>query len=203
MELFGYLLVVFLFSVAPGPGMILNAIIALNHGLKSAFSSLAGMTTGISFYAVLSFFFIDFISKTPVVLHSIQFLGSVYVIYMGYKKIISHKIPKLDVNTKKIPDIKFYLEGLALSLSGPKPIIFFTTIMPPFIDFNINVGEQVIVYTLIFLAIMLFINVSYTILSLKLADKINESGKYIPMINHISGYFFVLLGVYLIINTFI
>ncbi len=203
MELFGYLLVVFIFSIAPGPGMILNAVIALNHGFKSSFSSLMGMTTGISFYAIVSFFFIDFISKTPIVLHSIQFLGSIYVIYMGYKKIISHKIPKLDKKTKKIGDVKFYLEGLALSLSGPKPIIFYTTIMPPFIDFTLNVGEQVVVYTFIFLAIMLFINIFYIVLSLKLADKINESGKYIPMINHISGYFFILLGIYLIINIFI
>ena len=74
MELFAYFIVVLMLSITPGPGMILNMVIALNQGFKSSFMSLLGMSSGITFYAIVTFFFIELLSENPIILNLIQLL---------------------------------------------------------------------------------------------------------------------------------
>jgi len=202
MDLSLYIIAVFLFMAAPGPGILLNIIISLNYGIKTSLFSIFGMMTGLLAYSLISFFLIELLTTSNSnFINIVQFVGSSYVIYMGYKKIKSHKKANLHKEVNKKPKLKFYLDGLAMSFSGPKPIIFFTGVLPPFIDFTTNANEQFIILTSIFFVMMFLINISYSFLSVIVANRINESEKYISKINLGSGYFFILLGLFLLSKT--
>ena len=199
MDLSVYIIAVFLFMATPGPGIMLNIIISLNYGIKTTLFSIFGMMSGLIFYAVISFYLIELLTSTnSIFLNTVQLIGSSYVIYMGLKKLKSHKKANLHKHIEQKPKFKFYLDGLFMSFSGPKPIIFFTGVLPPFIDFNKDPNEQFIILSIVFLSMMFLINLFYSFLSIKIAGRVKESEKYISKMNVGSGYFFILLGIFLI-----
>lgn len=199
MDLGFYLLVILLVSFTPGPGIIFNILLALNHGLKKVFFSVSGMMSGFLFYGVASFYLMGFLNASGSLLFNVvQFAGSVYVIYMGYSKIMSHKRPNLHKEVESRANSKLFLDGLFLSVSGPKPLIFFTSILPPFIDFESNASYQFAVMTGIFLMGIFLANLFYSLAGLGVAGKVSNSEKHISRLNFGSGWFFVGLGLFLI-----
>jgi len=108
----------FVLSIFPGPVNILIVSSSLNHGFKKTFSFISGATIGFTILLIIvSFGFKQFIIDRPFLVSSIEVLGSLFIIYMGFKIIMSNSFD-LD-NNKSAKYLRFH-EGFLLQWLNPK-----------------------------------------------------------------------------------
>ena len=60
--------------------------------------------------------------------------GAIFLVYLGFKMINTTQTKISLKNSKK--KSTFYKEGILLAITNPKPIIFFSSIYPQFVDSN-------------------------------------------------------------------
>jgi len=133
--------------MVPGPSLIIILYIANTKDFISSVIASIGHGIGILIYALISIFSISFIIKiAPFTVQIIQFIGAIFLIYIG-SKIIFIKSPdeqKIDqkLNTKSL--LESFILGLTTSLINPKVIIFFTSIFSQFLDDDYSVFTKII-----------------------------------------------------------
>ena len=104
-------------SISPGPVNMISITSGINNGFRKTFSFVSGATIGFTILLIcVGFGLITIIDTYPIFLNIISILGSLFIIYLGYKIATSNS--KLELNTEqKIP--KFY-EGFLLQWLNPK-----------------------------------------------------------------------------------
>lgn len=146
-EWFTIFLVCSIGAMVPGPSLIIILYIANTKDFISSVIASIGHGIGILIYALISIFSISFIIKiAPFTIQIIQFIGAMFLIYIG-SKIIFIKSPdeqKIDqkLNTKSL--LESFILGLTTSLINPKVIIFFTSIFSQFLDDDYSVFTKII-----------------------------------------------------------
>ncbi|MGA2655663.1 MAG: LysE family translocator [Gammaproteobacteria bacterium] len=103
-------------SITPGPVNMIILSSGINYGFKKTMPYVAGANIGfILLLLAVGFVFEQFIQAYPVFLNYLAIIGSLYIIYMGYK--IATSNPKIEIKKENIP--KFH-EGFLLQWLNPK-----------------------------------------------------------------------------------
>ncbi|HIS09266.1 MAG TPA: LysE family transporter, partial [Candidatus Scatomorpha intestinipullorum] len=68
---------------------------------------------------------------------SLSFIGGIYLIYISYE-LFRKKKNQINFTQKKQKNILLYFKGLFINLSNPKAILFFATIISPFMQDNLE-----------------------------------------------------------------
>lgn len=108
----------FVLSISPGPVNIMILSSSLNYGFKKTFSFISGATIGFTMLLIIiSFGFEKLLVKSSMLVSSIEILGSLFIIYMGYKIIVSNSF---DLNNDKPMKYLRFHEGFLLQWLNPK-----------------------------------------------------------------------------------
>ena len=103
-------------SITPGPVNMIILSSGINYGVKKTIPYVSGATVGFTLLLLfIGFGFSQFINAYPFFLTYLAIVGSLYIIYMGYK--IASSKPELEIRKKDVP--KFY-EGFLLQWINPK-----------------------------------------------------------------------------------
>ena len=201
-EWFTIFLVCSIGAIVPGPSLIIILYIANTKDFISSVIASIGHGIGILIYALISIFSISFIIKiAPFTIQIIQFIGAIFLIYIG-SKIIFIKSPdeqKIDqkLNTKSL--LESFILGLTTSLINPKVIIFFTSIFSQFLDDDYSVFTKII---MAFLAGVIdttwYVLASYSVNLKTIKNYIISSQK---LIFFILGSILIFFSIYLIYSS--
>lgn len=104
-------------SISPGPVNMMIITSGINNGFSKTFSFISGATIGFTLLLIfIALGLKSFLDEYPLFLEYLGYLGSFFIIYMGYK--IASSKPDLESanNTK---ELKFY-EGFLLQWLNPK-----------------------------------------------------------------------------------
>ena len=128
-------------AITPGPSLIVILYITNTKNLFSGIIASLGHGCGIFIYALISIFSLSFLLHiAPFMVDIIQFIGALFLIYIG-SKILSFKPLKQKDNHKyKLPSsfVGSYVIGLTTSLINPKVIIFFSAVFSQFLNDDYN-----------------------------------------------------------------
>jgi threonine/homoserine/homoserine lactone efflux protein len=103
-------------SITPGPVNMMILSSGINYGIKRTIPYVSGATVGfILLLLLIGFGLSEFIHAYPFFLTYLAIVGSLYIIYMGYK--IASSESTLEINQEAIP--KFY-QGFLLQWINPK-----------------------------------------------------------------------------------
>ncbi|CDZ76439.1 Cysteine/O-acetylserine efflux protein [Legionella massiliensis] len=103
-------------SITPGPVNMIILSSGINYGVKRTLPYVSGATVGFILLLVfIGFGFSQFINAYPSFLSYLAIVGSLYIIYIGYK--IASSKSELEISKKEAP--KFY-EGFLLQWVNPK-----------------------------------------------------------------------------------
>ncbi|PLY07459.1 MAG: lysine transporter LysE [Arcobacter sp.] len=107
----------FVMSISPGPVNMMIVSSGINYGFKKTFAFISGATIGFTLLLVIiAFGFQKFLLSSPNFLFYIEIVGSLFIIYMGYK--IATSISSLDGQSSN-KTLRFY-EGFLLQWLNPK-----------------------------------------------------------------------------------
>lgn len=137
MELGMLFLLGFTTALIPGPDILFVLRNTLNLGFKQGFLGFLGIFSGwLVFLSLIYFGFSSFI-QGDIIQASLSFIGGIYLIYISYE-LFRKKKNQINFTQKKQKNILLYFKGLFINLSNPKAILFFATIISPFMQDNLE-----------------------------------------------------------------
>lgn len=137
MELRMLFLLGFTTALIPGPDILFVLRNTLSLGFKQGFLGFLGIFSGwLVFLSLIYFGFSSFI-QGDIIQASLSFIGGIYLIYISYE-LFRKKKNQINFTQKKQKNILLYFKGLFINLSNPKAILFFATIISPFMQDNLE-----------------------------------------------------------------
>ncbi|MFT5675673.1 MAG: homoserine/homoserine lactone efflux protein [Paraglaciecola sp.] len=163
--------IAFIAAAIPGPAILLVSTHSLQYGTPRALITVAGNVTGLFIMSacfILGLSALVMVSSTAFII--LKVLGALYLVYMGVK-VWRSGVQLKAVDSKcqtKFSAWSLYSQGLLISITNPKAIIFTSALFPQFI----NISEPLLLQFLILVTTLMLCSfmclLSYSLLSQKL-----------------------------------
>ena len=186
-------------AMSPGPSL---ALVIRN---STKFSRIAGLMTaighglGIGIYAVFAVTGLVIVITTNVYLFQlIQILGICFLLYFGIQFILQQSNEIIIDDKQK--NINSFIQGFSISILNPKILIWFAAIFSQFVSVNGTfTSNSILVLTASIIDCIWYVIVALVVTSYGLN---NFFQKRIDIIQKVSGFILVLIGIILIIDFF-
>ena len=182
-----FALAFFLLVVTPGPAIATIVSRTLNSGILTGFALTFGFIIGDFIFLSVAILGLAKLAATMgPFFRIVKYLGAAYLIYMGYKAFTSEAKPLSLVPQREDSFLREMGSGLLLILGNPKPIVFYSALLPSFFDLNrFGPSEFAILFGII-ICISLVVNGAYTLLADK-TRRLFASVKAIKRLNQTTG----------------
>ena len=192
-------LIILQVSVAFSPGLIIALIVneSVQKSRKNGLEVATGAATGAIFITIITAGVVTFIfNLIPQILTMIYIAGIIYIVYKG---IVTIKA-EIKINDTNINGGSFNA-GMKLNLINPKMWVFYLSVLPIFVTENENVFTQLIILGAITIFVNLIADISYAYMSSYFFQ--DSSVKTKKVINAVSGFCLILIGIYLFFSRFL
>jgi threonine/homoserine/homoserine lactone efflux protein len=123
-----------LLSMTPGPAVLLVVSQGMRRGFRSSRRGAAGILTGNAIYFALSAAGLGaLLVASKRVFDVLQIAGAAYLVLLGLKMLVWPN-RQADESTSLPGDSGSFMQGLLTQLANPKAIVFFTALLPQFVD---------------------------------------------------------------------
>lgn len=121
-------------AATPGPNMLLVMTSSVRSGFKRSFATMAGCLTGVVLMMAVSAAGLGaLLQAAPRVFGALKLAGAAYLAYIGARMWLA-KPPVDSAPAAPAPRSGLYRQGLLVSLSNPKAMLFAAAFLPQFID---------------------------------------------------------------------
>lgn len=193
MELTLLFILGFTAALIPGPDILFVLRNTLALGFKQGVISLLGIFSG--WLIFLGLIYLGFTSyfNSQLIQATLSGIGGIYLLYLAYllfKKSNNH----INFSQNRQKNFSLYFKGLLINLSNPKAILFFATIISPFIQGSLEISFIVLLsaLSLAFLSVIFVGTFFRRFITNALFDKIDK----------ICSIIFVCFGVWLLYSSF-
>ncbi|HAT1597760.1 TPA: LysE family translocator [Legionella pneumophila] len=196
------IILVFISLISPGPDFAIIVKNSLAYSRRSGLFTALGIALGSLVHISYTLLGLGlFITKTPIILRIIQYLGAGYLFYIGLKNL------KAQPNTDKMGDYstyndlkpsKAFFNGFITNLLNPKAMLFFISL------FSVLMPEEISIQTKLFLAMVLFLQILlwFSFVAFSLSGK-NTRAKFQRIsywIERITGVILIALALKLLLS---
>ena len=192
-------LIILQVSVAFSPGLIIALIVneSVQKSRKNGLEVATGAAAGAIFITIITAGIVTFIfNLIPQILTMIYIVGIIYIVYKGIVTINAEiKIDDTNINAGS------FNAGMQLNLINPKMWVFYLSVLPIFVTENENVFTQLIILGAITIFVNLIADISYAYMSSYFFQ--DSSVKTKKVINAVSGFCLILIGIYLFFSRFL
>ena len=192
-------LIILQVSVAFSPGLIIALIVneSVQKSRRNGLEVATGAATGAIFITIITAGIVTFIfNLIPQILTMIYIVGIIYIVYKGIVTIKAEiKIDDTNINAGS------FNAGMQLNLINPKMWVFYLSVLPIFVTENENIFVQLIILGVITIFVNLIADISYAYMSSYFFE--HSSVKTKKVINAVSGFCLILIGIYLFFSRFL
>lgn len=156
MEVFGLALLGILIVISPGADFVLVLKNSLNQGRKAGIYTALGISMAICIHIAYSLLGISYLISQHQWLHqAIQYAGSAYLIYLGFKGLLSinTQTNTFKADQDKIQASRYFAQGFLCNLLNPKTMLFFLSIFSQVISPNQTEQTLALIYGLYMIAL--------------------------------------------------
>jgi homoserine/homoserine lactone efflux protein len=155
-----------LLALTPGPNMSLILASTLTSGLRAGLMTLAGTTTGLALLVAAAA-----IGMSSVMVFMaewfdvIRWIGALYLVYLGARQLWQFRRRAAGiVPPPRAAGTSHYFQGVFVSLSNPKVLLFLGAFLPQFIDPAGDAAFQLPVLAVLFVIVLALVDVGYTLM---------------------------------------
>ncbi|HEY9236265.1 MULTISPECIES: LysE family translocator [Phenylobacterium] len=131
-----FLTVMAVMAITPGPANLFSIATGAQRGNVAALIGVAGMNTAtLVWFAAAALGLGALILAFPQVFHLLAFGGAAYIAWLGLKSLkgaFEAREPAGHAEARR--GRSAFLDGFAVQIANPKAILFFTAVLPPFLD---------------------------------------------------------------------
>ncbi len=134
-----FLITDLIFCLTPGPATLVTVSHALPHGPAGGMRGALGPIVGVNFgnfiwYGLTAFGLIALIQAFPTAYSVLRWIGVTYLVWMGMRMLSGQNSALARQSAERASFSRGFVNGLAVHMSNPKALLFYTAIIPPFID---------------------------------------------------------------------
>lgn len=192
-----FLLATMVIVVTPGPSVALASSQAMRFGSRAALVTVLGDALGSVLHILIATLGLQLLLKTAAaVLPSLQIAGGLYILYLGFKSIQERNAASTGAISAS-GDREAFTSGFLACVSNPKAIVFFAALFPGFIDPDLSIAFQSMVYGTVFVLLDGFFILTYaTMAALVFRSSFGSKANF----NIVSGIGLGLVGLLLVIK---
>ncbi|MBO0739931.1 MAG: LysE family translocator [Hyphomicrobiaceae bacterium] len=153
-------------GLTPGPNMSLILASTLTSGRRAGLLTVAGTTSGLALLVAaatagmtsLMVFMAEWFDV-------IRWIGALYLVYLGARQLwLFRQRRAQDAPPPRPKGANLYLEGLLVSLSNPKVLLFLGAFLPQFVDPVGNAVVQLSLLAVLFIAVLAAVDIGSTLI---------------------------------------
>ncbi|MDO6746082.1 LysE family translocator [Gilvimarinus sp. 1_MG-2023] len=131
-----FLVTTVMLILVPGPAAITVAAQGASYSSRQACWGVLGVASAdVLFFALSATGIASLLLASNFMFSVIKWFGVVYLLYLGISALFSQSgVIKLSVERKESSRKKIFSQGLVVQLANPKALMYFTALLPQFID---------------------------------------------------------------------
>jgi homoserine/homoserine lactone efflux protein len=141
-----------IFSLTPGPTVMLISAYGFRGGSKDAAAAIAGTQTGNTLWYVICVTGLGaLVTASPLVFQIIKLAGAAYLVWLGVSSLWHSWHAAADAVGPKLTG-KPYVQATLTQMGNPKAILFFGALVPQFLDTHaVLVPQYLIMFVVTFI----------------------------------------------------
>ena len=182
--------------LSPGPAALAVTAEAASNGFKKSTLVILGIASAnVVFFILSATGIITLIIASQTLFNLIKWIGVAYLLYLGFTAVFSQSGPLSIQTSKNKPSktYKIFMRGFVLEISNPKALLYFSALLPQFVDINAPVVPQLIILCLITMILDLVCYSLYGYLGFKSRGKFIKP-IIIKLINRSAGAMLIFAG---------
>jgi threonine/homoserine/homoserine lactone efflux protein len=175
-------------AASPGPGIAAIVARVLSNGLSGIPSFIAGFVVGdLIWFCLAATGMAALAEKARTAFEVVKFAGAAYLLYLAYRlwtapvKPVGGSSPQSNRKGWRV-----FVGGITLTLSNPKPMVFYVALLPTVIDLN-RLTTTVFIEVAISICIILSAVLGSYALAAVRARRFFQAEKPARMLNRVSG----------------
>ncbi len=137
-------------AITPGPANVFAVATGMQRGKAAAMAGIAGMTCATLVWFVAAALGLGaLIVAFPGVFHWVAIAGGLYVAWLGAKALWRAwrgDVLAIETVTASRGKRGAFMDGFAVQISNPKAVLFFTAVLPPFLDISRPLAPQLAMF---------------------------------------------------------
>ncbi|MDX2156029.1 MAG: LysE family translocator [Hyphomicrobiaceae bacterium] len=194
-----------LLAVTPGPNMALIISATLSGGLGAGIATLTGCLTGLAILVTIAA-----VGMTSVMVlmaewfDLVRWIGAIYLVVLGARQLLGWWRLRRSIATASAMPVQparqasarsRYLQGVAVSVSNPKVLLFLGAFFPQFVSPDAPPGPQLALLAGLFVVVLTAVDLSYTVAIAKARSTVDMTR--LRMLDMLSGVLLVAGGLVL------
>ncbi|MFY1692846.1 LysE family translocator [Plantactinospora sp. WMMB782] len=202
--LVGYLGMITLFMLTPGPDMLYVLANAVRYGARASIAAAIGVAVGEIVHVAIAIAGLSVvIANSPALYATIRYAGAAYLIGLGLLALRGPGNPRTtqpDAVPSTVGLGQAAGRGLLTNLLNPKMILFTIAFLPQFVDLSRgHVTAQLLVLGAVFVAVQLTVDIALALVTGRLAGRL-ATGRSARLLHRISAMAFLGIGIHLAIG---
>jgi len=172
-----FLTVMFAMSIMPGPAILFAVAAGMSKGFKGALLATLGMNLAALVWFVGSALGLVILAATvPWIFKVTGWLGVGYILWLGIDALRGALKREVEPpRAMKAPSAAVFRDGFIVQVTNPKALLFFTAILPPFVEIDRPVWPQMGAFAVALVALDSFFMLGYGVLGAAFAHKMQEA----------------------------
>jgi len=197
-QLLTFALTAFVIILIPGPSVLFTVSRAIVLGRAAGVATVAGNTVG-AFTQVLAVAFGigPLIERSIVVFTVLKLAGAAYLVFLGVQA-IRHRHSLAEALGAKVEQrtlARIVADGFTVGVTNPKVIVFFSAILPQFVDRQAgSVPLQIVVLGAIFAGVALLSDSAWALAAGTVRSWLSRSPRRLAMLGGTGGLAMIAIG---------
>ena len=196
----GFLAVVLLFLLPPGPDMAYMLAVGLEGGRRAALRAILGIGTGMSVYAAAVVLGVGALAEShPLLLEVVTLGGAAYLSWLAYVTVRSAR--RTTSGPGPTATGRWYLRGVLVTVTNPKIMLFFLAVLPRFIGDARSTVAQLAVLGVVNVAAEVLLYGGIGMLASGLHSRFGRARRASAVLSYVAAAVYAALAAVVVVET--
>jgi homoserine/homoserine lactone efflux protein len=183
-----------LICLSPGPNVLLMISLGLRSGSPAVLRGVAGvLSASLVYLAVAALGLVAALTASRLAFTVVRYLGAAYLVYIGLALVVGSLRSGSQAAVEPPRPGRAFWQGFITHLSNPKAVLFWTALLPQFLDPRAALAPQILLLGLLAMLMDAIVLSGYG-LSAAAARHRLPSSRFAHWMNLVAGVFFTVTG---------